>query len=276
MQPTSVVIVLTGTGATSSSCAGATRSEKKLHFNTSYTFAADGRPARRCWSRSFGFDPDLYADYASSATPARRRRHVPFTGTARIPNLDYVSRSTLPNFKRSRLTRSLWGRDENFFEWASADIDVPLAECHWRPTPQLRVGQTYTCRRTAGAPMARSWGATRSRGSRSSTSSRAPMLRARGRRVQRPEGGRAAGRLADRVSRCSIQERADRDTGTSCAGRGPRMSCGRSCCSRFTRSGHGAVRRLRQHAHRGGGAAVPRATRVNDGFFVKASYLFRV
>ena len=37
----------------------------------------------------------------------------------------------------------LWGRDENFFEWSSADILFATYALDWRPTDKLRVSPQY-------------------------------------------------------------------------------------------------------------------------------------
>src|SRR6185295_6367004 len=81
---------------------------------------------------------------------------IPFTGTPRIPNRDYVITLNTPRF--SRVSGSLlyiWGQDENFFEWAQADIHFLSAALSLRPTSQLRIDGTYDyndyVRRTDGS-----------------------------------------------------------------------------------------------------------------------------
>ena len=62
----------------------------------------------------------------------------------RLPNLDYVISATTPT--RGGLNADLfllWGKDENFFEWSSADIVFLNASAIWRPTGQLRVEGRY-------------------------------------------------------------------------------------------------------------------------------------
>ena len=86
---------------------------------------------------------------------------MPFTGTPRIPNLDWLVQASTPNFQHlSANVFYLWGRDENFFEWASADIQWLTVGMDWRPTTQLRVSQSYNMqtyrRRTDGSLVASS------------------------------------------------------------------------------------------------------------------------
>ena len=107
---------------------------------------------------SFGYDESLYQDYAvAHPDPSAEGglRFVPYTG-ARLPNLDYVVSFTMPT--RKGLTADgliLWGKDENFYEWASADIVFANVGATWRPTSQLRVEGRYQLqsfqRRTDGS-----------------------------------------------------------------------------------------------------------------------------
>ncbi len=41
----------------------------------------------------------------------------------------------------------LWGHDENFFEWASADLTLFNAGLDWRPTDKLRLNGSYQLQR---------------------------------------------------------------------------------------------------------------------------------
>jgi hypothetical protein len=92
---------------------------------------------------TFGFDPDLYADYALLGTGPDGPRLLPFTGAA-LPNLDYVLNLYTPQFSRfSGSAEVLWGKDENFFEWSSADILYLTFTADWRPTEKVRVSAQY-------------------------------------------------------------------------------------------------------------------------------------
>ncbi|MEZ5420534.1 MAG: hypothetical protein R2708_24765 [Vicinamibacterales bacterium] len=75
-----------------------------------------------------------------------------YVGTPRLPNLDYVLSAETPT--RRGLNGELlfvWGRDENFFEWSSADIVFLNAFATWRPTDQLRVEGRYQLQSYHGA-----------------------------------------------------------------------------------------------------------------------------
>ena len=69
---------------------------------------------------------------------------IPFTGTPRLPNLDWAGSLQTPNFQNLSLSASLLvGRDENFFEWANGHIILGNLDLAWRPTGRLRTELIY-------------------------------------------------------------------------------------------------------------------------------------
>ena len=61
-----------------------------------------------------------------------------------------------PQWKRGSASLfAVWGVDENFDEWSSADIVIGTLEGDWRPTDKIRVNATYNIqkynRRTDGS-----------------------------------------------------------------------------------------------------------------------------
>jgi hypothetical protein len=105
---------------------------------------------------SFGYPSDLYQDYALEVPAGAGVDTVPFTGTPTIPNLDYVLSLDTPEFSHfSGNLFFLWGHDENFYEWASANISWLDLTLDWRPTDKLRVNGLYRLqfvgRRTDGS-----------------------------------------------------------------------------------------------------------------------------
>ena len=107
-----------------------------------------GMPASRSWWNvglgvyweTFGWDQPLYANYRI-LSPAGDT--LPFTGVGRIPNRDYVFTLTTPGwsiFNANLLY--IGGQDENFFEWAQANITYINLTLNARPSAQLRVAGT--------------------------------------------------------------------------------------------------------------------------------------
>jgi hypothetical protein len=156
LQTAQVDVVLDGTWRYSSFVRHGDMIEKKLHVNTNYVLRGGWNLGASVLVESFGFDPDLYRGYHVERTSGATVDTVVFTGTPRIANLDYVVSLTTPNFRHLNLSALyVWGRDENFFEWASADIGYLTIDADWRPTTQLRLSQSYVLqtyrRRTDGS-----------------------------------------------------------------------------------------------------------------------------
>ena len=153
-------VVLDGTWRYGAFADGRDALEKKLHLNTNYEVRGGWQAGASVLVETFAFDAPLYADYAVERHTGGTVDTVPFVGVPRIFNLDYVLSLNTPNFRRvSARAFYVWGRDENFHEWASADIGWIQMTVDWRPTSQLRVTQSYSeniyRRRTDGTLVAR-------------------------------------------------------------------------------------------------------------------------
>ncbi len=132
--------------------------DKKLHINNNATLRGGWKAGGSVLIESFGYDPDLYADYAIEGT--RPGRVLPFVAGSRLTNLDYVLSVTTPDFKHfSGRANAVWGKDENFFEWSSGNIAFVTLQADWRPTDKLRLNALYnlqqTKRRTDGSLVGR-------------------------------------------------------------------------------------------------------------------------
>ncbi len=119
--------------------------DRKLHFNTNTTLKGGWKLGASVLVESFGYPSDLYEDYALEVPAAGGSVDtVAFTGQPTIPNLDYVLSLDTPEFSHfSGNIFFLWGHDENFYEWASANISWLDLTLDWRPTHQLRVNGLY-------------------------------------------------------------------------------------------------------------------------------------
>lgn len=127
--------------------------EKKLHFNLNATVRGGWGYGVGYFVETFGFDPGLYASYRLLRAVGDT---VPFTGTPRIPNSEaWISLNTPQGARLSFNLFYLWGRDENFFEWASTDFLISQYGLTYRPTDRLRMNATYNLqsfnRRTDGS-----------------------------------------------------------------------------------------------------------------------------
>ncbi len=114
--------------------------EKKLHFNNNFKFKGGWLAGASVLFESFAFDEPFYKDYALQAPDGV----LPFTGVPHIHNLDYVVTMNTPQFSRvSGSIFYIWGRDENFYEWAPADIKFATLALDWRPSDKIRVSPQY-------------------------------------------------------------------------------------------------------------------------------------
>jgi hypothetical protein len=119
-------------------------SEKKWHFSTGAALRGGWQVGASVYWETFGFDSLLYATYYYARTLNGRTDTVKFTGVPRIPNRDYVFNVSTPTwntFSASLLT--IFGQDENFLEWAQANILYQNWTLAWRPSQHLRVDGTY-------------------------------------------------------------------------------------------------------------------------------------
>ncbi len=125
--------------------AGRSAQDRKLHFNQNLALRGGWRVGGSVLFETFGYDQALYRDYVvARPTPGGGAVFAPYVGTPRLPNRDYVFSFTVPT--RRGLTADgllLWGQDENFYEWSSADIVFANVGATWRPTNQLRVEARY-------------------------------------------------------------------------------------------------------------------------------------
>jgi hypothetical protein len=124
---------------------GLSSQDRKLHFNSNFVLRGGWRAGGSVLVETFGFDDRLYADYALERTAADGVvEYLPFVGTPRLANLDYVLTVNTPDYSTfSGSVFLLWGKDENFFEWSPADIVFARYSADWRPTDKLRVSAGY-------------------------------------------------------------------------------------------------------------------------------------
>jgi uncharacterized protein DUF5916 len=120
--------------------------DQKLHFNANTRLRGGWKVGASVLLESFGYPSGVYADYALEVPGpgGAGLDTVSFTGRPTIPNLDYVLSLDTPEFAHfSGKVFFLWGHDENFYEWASANITWLDLTLDWRPTHKLRLNGLY-------------------------------------------------------------------------------------------------------------------------------------
>lgn len=119
--------------------------DAKLHLNSSFNLKGGWGLGGSLLIESFKYPPGLYTNYFIERTEnGAVVDTVAFTGTDRLSNLDLVLNARTPRFQTfSGSLFFIYGRDENFFEWAPADILFITLSADWRPTEKLRVNLLY-------------------------------------------------------------------------------------------------------------------------------------
>lgn len=132
--------------------------DKKFHVGGDATFRGGWTLGGSLLLETFGYDPTFYEPrYRIEAPRAGGGLDtLPFVGTPRLPNRDWVLRAGTPRFKYFQASAFiLRGIDENFYEWASADIWFASLTLNMRPSDRLRVDGTWQlqdyARRTDGS-----------------------------------------------------------------------------------------------------------------------------
>src|SRR6266498_1323065 len=119
--------------------------DKKLHFNGNAALRGGWNVGAGYFVESFGYDSALYADKRLEVPRAGGGLDtVPFTGQPTIANGEYIVQIGTPQWKHfSGSGFFLQGHDENFFEWASADLLLLSMDLSYRPTERLRNSVSY-------------------------------------------------------------------------------------------------------------------------------------
>lgn len=118
--------------------------EEKLHLTFNTQLRGGWSAGASALIERFRYDDRLYAGYAIERRTATGRDTVPFRGIPSMGNLDWVLSMATPQFARWSFSGiAIWGRDQNFFEWAPSDIGFVSTTARWRPTDQLRTELTY-------------------------------------------------------------------------------------------------------------------------------------
>ena len=119
--------------------------DKKLHFNGNATLRGGWNVGAGYFVESFGYDSALYAGYRLEVPRTGGGLDtVPFTGQPTIANGEYIVQIGTPQWKHfSGSGYFLQGHDENFFEWASADLRLLSVDLTYRPTERLRNSVSY-------------------------------------------------------------------------------------------------------------------------------------
>jgi hypothetical protein len=137
-------VVIDGTWQYDELMAGRPSQDRKLHFNNNFILRGGWRVGGSVLIETFGYDRSLYTDYFLGQETANGLQFTPYPDGPRLPNLDYILSAVTPQRGGVEFDAFvLWGKDENFYEWASADIVFLNVGAAWKPTDKLRVDARY-------------------------------------------------------------------------------------------------------------------------------------
>ena len=135
-----------GTGPYDAFVRGRASQDRKLHFTTNAALRGGWRLSGGVYFENFGFDPALYRDYYIERDLGAVKDPVKFTaaGDPRLHNVDLTMRVATPEWgKFSGDFFYIGGKDENFDEWQSGLVHIVTVNARWRPTDQIRVEGQY-------------------------------------------------------------------------------------------------------------------------------------
>ena len=137
-------VVLDGTWQYDELMAGHSSQDRKLHFNNSFTLRGGWRVGGSVLIETFGYDKGLYSNYFLGRETASGIEFIRYPDGPRLPNLDFSVSAVTPQRAGVEIDAFvLWGKDENFYEWSSADIVFMNVGAAWKPTDKLRVDARY-------------------------------------------------------------------------------------------------------------------------------------
>ncbi|HEX9216207.1 MAG TPA: DUF5916 domain-containing protein [Gemmatimonadales bacterium] len=119
--------------------------DKKLHVNGNAILRGGWSIGAGYFVESFGYDSALYANYRLEVPKSGGGLDtIPFIGQPTIANGEYLIQIGTPQWKHfSGGGFFLQGHDENFFEWASANLLLLSVDVSYRPTDRLRNSLSY-------------------------------------------------------------------------------------------------------------------------------------
>jgi hypothetical protein len=110
--------------------------ERKLHVDSNFSLHGGWQTGASVLFERYDYDPSIFA----GVSVLNGGTVQPFVAAPHLPNLDYVVSLETPRLHG--VTTSIfviWGKDENFFEWANANIVYGTLSVQWRPSERVRV-----------------------------------------------------------------------------------------------------------------------------------------
>jgi hypothetical protein len=137
-------VMLDGTWQYDELMAGHASQDRKLHFNSGFAFRGGWRASGSVLIETYGYDKPLYSNYFLGRQGPNGLEFIPYPDGPRLPNLDFQVSAVTPQRAGVEVDAFvIWGKDENFYEWSSANIIFINVGAAWKPTDKLRVDARY-------------------------------------------------------------------------------------------------------------------------------------
>jgi uncharacterized protein DUF5916 len=133
-----------GTWEYRSFTAARTAEDQRYQFNVSATLHGGWQVGTAVYLESYGYDSTIYTNYYLASIHGPDTTFTRFQSQKNLPNTDLVATLYSPQFAHFSLSIvEVWGKDENFFEWSSAAVQLPSIGITWQPTPKFRANGTF-------------------------------------------------------------------------------------------------------------------------------------
>ncbi|MFI5231842.1 MAG: DUF5916 domain-containing protein [Gemmatimonadales bacterium] len=124
--------------------AARTAEDQRYQFNVSATLRGGWQVGTAVYLESYGYDSTIYTNYYLASVRGTDTTFTRFQSQKNLPNTDLVATLYSPQFAHFSLSIvEVWGKDENFFEWSSAAVQLPSIGITWQPTPRFRANGTF-------------------------------------------------------------------------------------------------------------------------------------
>jgi uncharacterized protein DUF5916 len=121
-----------------------TAEDQRYQFNLTATLKGGWQIGGAVYLESYGYDPTIYTNYYLRNVQGTDTTFTHFGSQKNLPNTDLVWTLYSPQFAHfSMSVVEVWGKDENFYEWSSAAVQLPSVTITWQPTPQFRANGTF-------------------------------------------------------------------------------------------------------------------------------------
>jgi hypothetical protein len=121
-----------------------TAEDQRYQFNVSATLHGGWQVGGAVYLESYGYDPTIYTNYYLASIQGTDTTFTHFQSQKNLPNTDLVATLYSPQFAHFSLSIvEVWGKDENFYEWSSAAVQLPSIGITWQPTPKFRANGTF-------------------------------------------------------------------------------------------------------------------------------------